>query len=319
MIKPKIIVIVGPTGIGKTKLSIEIAKKLNTEIISADSMQIYKYMNIGTAKVTKEEASGINHHMIDIVEPDEVFSVAEFQKKSQIIINNLNNINKIPVIIGGSGLYINSLIYDLDFSKTIGDNNIRDYYNSMYHEKGIDELFNLLKKVDPVSSNKIHKNNVKRVIRALEVYDITGKPFSKLNTNFRKETNDYDCIIVGLKMDRKLLYDRINLRVDKMIANGLIDEVSKLLSMGYTKDLVSLQGLGYKEIIAYLDNQLSKDEAINILKRNTRRFAKRQFTWFLRNDKIKWFDITNIDSYNTIVDASMKYILNEVKEDNDIC
>lgn len=319
MTKPKIIVIVGPTGIGKTKLSIEIAKKLKTEVISADSMQIYKHMNIGTAKITKEEASGINHHMIDIIDPNEIFSVAEFQKKSKLIINNLNTIQKIPVIIGGSGLYINSLIYDLDFSKTIGDNDIRDYYTSLYREKGIDELFNILKKVDPVSSNKIHKNNVKRVIRALEVYDITGKPFSELNTNFHKETNDYNCIIIGLKMDRKLLYDRINLRVDKMIANGLIEEVSRLLSMGYSKDLVSLQGLGYKEIISYLDNQISKDEAINILKRNTRRFAKRQFTWFLRNDKIKWFDITNNDNYSSIVDVSMKYILNEIKEDNDIC
>ena len=305
----KIIVIVGPTAVGKTYVSVELAKKLSTEIISADSMQIYKQMDIGTAKVSKDEMHGISHHMIDIVNPDESYSVSDFKEDSEKIIDNMILNNHIPIIVGGSGLYVNSLIYDLDFGKAKSDEKLRDYYTYYHREHGEDALYDKLQKIDPESALKIHKNNVKRVIRALEVYDITGSKFSELNTDIRKQRNKYECIFVGLSMDRKTLYERINQRVDKMISDGLIEEVKKLLDKGYHKDLVSMQGIGYKEIIDYLEGSLSFEEAINILKRNTRRFAKRQYTWFLRDENVKWFDIKGINEIDLTVDEIYKHLI----------
>lgn len=318
MTLPKLIVVIGPTAVGKTKISVEIAKKLDSEIISADSMQIYRYMDIGTAKVAESETLGVKHHMIDIVNPDESFSVSEFQKEAFEIIDKLHNENKVPVIAGGSGLYINSIIYDLDFSQTQASDKIRGYYYSLYKEKGSAELLKLLKKVDPISAEKIHEHNIKRIIRALEVFDITGKPYSELNTNFRKENNKYDFIIIGLTMERESLYKRINLRVDEMINEGLLEEVSSLLKKGYTENLVSMQGIGYKEIISYLKDDITRDEAIRILKRDTRRFAKRQFTWFSKDDRIKWFDVEK-DNYEQIINNVYNYILNRLKEDKNVC
>jgi len=305
----KIIVLVGPTAVGKTYVSVELAKRFNTEIISADSMQIYKGMDIGTAKITEDDKHGIIHHMIDIIFPDENYSVSEFKFKSEKTMDEILIKNKIPIIVGGSGLYVNSLIYDLDFGKAKSDSKIRDYYTSLYNEYGEDYLYYKLKEVDPESACKIHKNNVKRVIRALEVHDITGKKFSEMNTDIRKQSEKYDCVLIGLSMERNVLYNRINQRVDKMICNGLIEEVKNLLNKGYDKNLVSMQGIGYKEIIHYLDGDMVLEESVNILKRNTRRFAKRQFTWFLRDQNVKWYNIPSIDELDIVVDDIYKYIL----------
>lgn len=305
----KILVIVGPTAVGKTYVSIELAKKFNTEIISADSMQVYKYMDIGTAKVTEEEACGIKHHMLDLVYPNEEFSVSEFQKIAEKHIDNLIDNDKLPIVIGGSGLYVNSLLYDLDFGKVKSDEKVKKYYTDFYNEHGTEKLHELLVNVDSEAAAKIHKNNVKRVIRALEVCHITGKKFSEMNTDIRKPSEKYNCIIIGLEMDRDILYQRINKRVDIMVENGLIEEVKSLLDKGYDRNLVSLQGIGYKEIIDYLEEKTTKQDAIDILKTNTRRFAKRQFTWFKADSNIKWFDLTNLDKIDKVINNIYDYTL----------
>lgn len=298
----KILVIVGPTAVGKTYVSIELAKKFNTEIISADSMQVYKYMDIGTAKVTEQEACGIKHHMIDLVEPDEEFSVSEFQKMAEKHIDEIHNKGKFPIIIGGSGLYLNSLLYDLDFGTVKSDEKVKKYYTEYYEEHGIDKLYELLINVDPKACEKIHKNNVKRVIRALEVCHITGKKFSDMSTDIRKPSNKYDFKIVGLEMDRELLYQRINKRVDLMLDDGLLDEVKALINKGYTKYMTSMRGIGYKEIVDYLEGIVTKEEAIENLKQNTRRFAKRQFTWFKADKNIQWYDLTDLSAIDLIIE-----------------
>ncbi|MFA9424114.1 MAG: tRNA (adenosine(37)-N6)-dimethylallyltransferase MiaA [Sedimentibacter sp.] len=308
----KIIVIVGPTAVGKTYVSVELAKKMNTQVISADSMQIYKGMNIGTAKVLPEEMQEIKHHMIDLINPDENYSVSDFKKEAENIIDNMLINNNIPIIVGGSGLYVNSLIYDLDFGKAKSNDEIREYYTYYYENHGEDALFEKLRNIDPESAEKIHKNNVKRVIRALEVYDITGKKFSELNTDIRKQSDKYECILVGLSTDRKILYDRINQRVDKMLADGLVEEVKSLMNKGYDKNLVSLQAIGYKEIIEYLDGNITLEEAVNILKRNTRRFAKRQYTWFLKDENVKWFQIENLDEINMTLEKIHEYLSTQI-------
>ncbi len=304
----KIIVIVGPTAVGKTYISVELAKKLNTEIISADSMQIYKGMNIGTAKITDEEKQGIIHHMIDIINPDEEYSVSEFKYDAEKIIDRLLSENRIPIIVGGSGLYVNSLIYDLDFGNTKSNKKLREYYTYYYKEHGEDALYDKLLKIDPVAAEKIHKNNIKRIIRALEVYDITGVKFSELNTDIRKKSNKYDCILIGLSMERKVLYERINQRVDEMLSNGLVDEVSSLIKKGYGKNLVSMRGIGYKEIIEYLEGNTDYEEAVNTLKQNTRRFAKRQYTWFLKDENVKWFSVDNPSEIDKTLDSIIEYL-----------
>lgn len=305
----KIIVLVGPTAVGKTYASIELAKRFNTEIISADSMQIYKGMDVGTAKITEHEKQNITHHMIDIINPDDIYSVSDFKVESEKIIDRILSENRIPIIVGGSGLYVNSIIYDLDFGKAKSDNKIREHYTALYHEHGADYLYDLLKDVDAEAAEKIHKNNVKRVMRALEVHNITGRKFSETNTDIRKKSEKYDCILIGLSMDRKILYERINERVDKMLSEGLVDEVKSLIDQGYNKNLISMQGIGYKEIIDYLEGTMSFEESINILKRNTRRFAKRQFTWFLNDDNVKWFSISSVNEIDNTVDNIYKYII----------
>ena len=304
----KIIVIVGPTAVGKTYISVELAKKLNTEIISADSMQIYKGMNIGTAKITEEEKQGIIHHMIDIINPDEEYSVSEFKYDAEKIIDRLLSENRIPIIVGGSGLYVNSLIYDLDFGNTKSNKKLREYYTYYYKEHGEDALYDKLLKIDPVAAEKIHKNNIKRIIRALEVYDITGVKFSELNTDIRKKSNKYDCILIGLSMERKVLYERINQRVDEMLSKGLVDEVNSLIKKGYRKNLVSMRGIGYKEIIEYLEGNTDYEEAVNTLKQNTRRFAKRQYTWFLKDENVKWFSVDNPSEIDKTLDSIIEYL-----------
>ena len=308
MSKEKLIVILGPTSVGKTKVSVDIAKKLKSEIISTDSMQIYKKMNIGTAKVTEEEKSGIKHHMIDLIDPGEEFTVYDYQNQSLKIIDRLIKEDKTPILVGGSGLYINSILYDLDFNKVSSNEEVRNKYYEIEKTKGKEYLYDLLEKRDPEAAEKIHPNNIKRVVRALEVTEITGEKYSE-NSNFRKYSEKYDFIIIGLEMNRELLYNRINLRVDEMIKDGLIEEVKSLYNNGYNKSYQSMQAIGYKEIIDFLEGNISKSEAIRLIKRNTRRFAKRQITWFNPDDRIKWFDMSDYEiNYDSTLNKILLYI-----------
>lgn len=312
--KENLFIIVGPTGIGKTKISIELAKALNGEIISADSMQIYKYMDIGTAKVTKEEMEGIPHHLINIINPDEDFTVSNYKENAKKIISEINSAGKLPIVVGGTGLYINSLIYDLNFTKVVSDDNLRIQLEKIADKYGNDFLHKKLEAVDEKSAEKIHKNDIKRIIRAIEIYKITGKPMSVHNKNFRKPNNEYNLTMIGLNMDRKKLYEKINNRVNSMIDKGLLEEVKALLDMGYSKDLVSMEGIGYKEIIMYLEGHISLERAIEIIQQASRNYAKRQLTWFRRNETINWINIEEFPSFdNLIEDIILKFKTNTFK------
>ena len=293
MKKVPIIILTGPTAVGKTNLSIDLAKELNAEIISADSMQIYKYMDIGSAKITIDEMQGVKHYLVDEVTPDYVFSVSEFQKRADDYIQKINDENKKVLVTGGTGLYLNSLIYNMDFAKSDANNELREKLRIELEENGIDYMHNKLKELDPEAAQRIHKNNTKRVIRALEVC-LSGEKMNDFSNDL-KFNEKYNPIIIVLNREREHLYQRINKRVDIMMDNGLIDEVKNLLKMGYTKDMISMQGIGYKEIIKYLDGEYTLDEAIDIIKRDSRRYAKRQLTWFRRYDDAKWF---NLDEYS---------------------
>lgn len=295
MKKIPIIILTGPTAVGKTNLSIDLAKELNAEIISADSMQIYKYMDIGSAKVTKEEMDGVVHYMIDEVTPDVPFSVSEFQMRSEKYIEEINKKGKSVLITGGTGLYLNSLIYNMDFAKSNANNEIREKLEQELAENGIDYMHEKLRGLDEEAANRIHKNNTKRVIRAIEVC-MSGQKMNDFSKDLRYNEK-YKPIIIVLNRDREVLYQRINKRVDIMLENGLLDEVKELLKMGYTKDMISMQGIGYKEMIKYLDGEYTYDEAIEIIKRDSRRYAKRQLTWFKRYQDAKWFDL---DKYQDI-------------------
>jgi len=271
-------------------------------------MQIYKKMNIGTAKVTEEEKSGIKHHMIDLIDPGEEFTVYDYQNQSLKIIDRLIKEDKTPLLVGGSGLYINSILYDLDFNKVSSNEEVRNKYYEIEKTKGKEYLYDLLEKRDPEAAEKIHPNNIKRVVRALEVTEITGEKYSE-NSNFRKYSEKYDFIIIGLEMNRKLLYNRINARVDEMIKEGLFDEVKELYQEGYDNTYQSMQAIGYKEVIDYIERKTSKEEAVRLIKRNTRRFAKRQITWFKPDDRIRWFDISDYrNTYNSTLNKILSYI-----------
>lgn len=306
--KEKLIVIVGPTGIGKTSLSLEIASSLNGEIISADSMQIYKYMNIGTAKIKEDEMKNIPHYLIDFLEPDEEFSVSNYRDRTKQIITKINNKDKIPILVGGTGLYVNSIVYDLNFTKVASDEDVRAELENSKNKFGNEYLLNMLREVDPKSADRINVNDTKRIIRAIEIYKITGKPMSLHNNNFRKINDDYNLAMIGLNMDRKKLYDRINHRVDEMIQNGLIDEVKSLIESGYDKNLISMQAIGYKEIIMYLEGSVTLERAIEMIKKGSRNYAKRQLTWFRREDRIKWFNIDKYDNINELSSIVLKCI-----------
>lgn len=310
--KENLCVISGPTGIGKTKLSLELAKSLKGEIISADSMQIYKHMDIGTAKILKKDMEGVPHHLIDEIYPDEDFTVSNFKTKAKELISKINLRKKLPIVVGGTGLYINSLVYDLNFTKVSYDEKIRFKYEKIACDKGLDYLHSLLVDVDPKSSKKINMNDKKRVIRALEIYDITGKTMSEYNKDFRKENKDYNSSIICLNMDRSKLYDRINSRVDKMIEKGLIEEVNNLLEMGYNKNSVALQGIGYKEIIMYFDKKLTLEDSINLIKQKSRNYAKRQITWFRRDNRVKWISIDDFEDFDSLKDYTERYIIEKM-------
>lgn len=308
MKKIPLIILTGPTAVGKTDLSIKLAKNLNAEIISADSMQIYKYMDVGSAKVTKEEMDGVPHYMIDEVSPDFSFSVSEFQERANKYIEKINNEGKRVLVTGGTGLYLNSLIYDMDFAKSDANSEIREELRIELEQNGIDYMHNKLRSLDNDAADRIHKNNTKRVIRAIEVCLSGGKmnDFS----NDLKYNKEYEPIIIVLNREREHLYKRIDRRVDIMIENGLLEEVKNLLDMGYSKDMISMQGIGYKEIIKYLDQEYTYEEAIEIIKRDSRRYAKRQITWFKRYDEAKWY---NLDEYANI-DQLKCDILEHIKQ-----
>ncbi len=315
--KKPIVVIVGPTAVGKTQISIEVAKKINGEIISADSMQIYKYMDIGTAKPTKEEMQNITHYLIDEIYPDQDFNVALFQQRAFHYIDKILSKGKIPIVVGGTGLYVNSLVHPLDFTESITNWEYRKELNKIAEKNGNVFLHDMLKKVDPKSASQIHPNNRKRIIRALEVYHETGRTMSYYKDQNRNKSIPFQLVYFGLNMERDLLYDRINKRVDIMIESGLIQEVKDLLSKGYHSGLVSMQGLGYKEIIKYLQGQYTYQEAVYILKRDTRRFAKRQITWFKRDDRIMWFKLDEYESKEDVVTDMAHIIKKEIPLKND--
>ena len=281
----KLVIITGPTGIGKTEISLKLAKKYKGEIISSDSMQIYKKLDIGTAKLDLSKTT-IPHYMIDVVEADENFSVAEFKNKSKKIISGINERGGIPFVVGGTGLYINSLVYNLDFTETEADYQYRNELNKILEKDGSEILYNKLLDLNSDMAEKIHKNNGQRIIRALEIL----KNGNEKGNNFRQENKDYNLVYIVLNMDRERLYDRINDRVDKMINLGLVEEVKGLLNDGIDKNSQSLKAIGYKEVISYLDNEIDYDEMVELIKKNSRHYAKRQLTWFRRDDRIKWFD-----------------------------
>ncbi|MCU9611976.1 tRNA (adenosine(37)-N6)-dimethylallyltransferase MiaA [Caldibacillus lycopersici] len=304
--KEKLLVLIGPTSVGKTKMSIDLAKKFNGEIISGDSMQIYRGMDIGTAKITEEEMGGIPHHLIDIKNPDESFSVAEFQQLVRKKITEITNRKRLPMIVGGTGLYIQSVIYDYQFSEVPGDEKIRQQLTESAEKEGIEKLYGQLQVIDPKAAAKIHPNNERRVIRALEVYVTTGKTMTEYEESQKKELL-YDVVLIGLTMDRELLYQRINDRVDIMMQRGLLNEVRTLHASGL-QNVQSLQAIGYKELLEYLDGHVSLEEAIANLKQNTRRFAKRQFTWFKNKMDIMWFDLTDERQYEKIFEE-ISYVI----------
>ncbi len=285
--KPKVIVIVGPTASGKTSISIRLAKEINGEIISADSMQIYKDMNIGTAKPTVDEMEGITHHLIDFVSPDETFDVTRYKAKCIDAIEEILQKGKVPIIVGGTGLYISSLINGIEFSSVPEDKNYREEMFQLAKEKGNAFLHNRLREIDPDAADIIDANNIRRVIRALEIYKVTGKTKTKIDKESRKEVK-YDFKVYGIETPREKLYEQINLRVDKMLENGLIEEVKELLRK-YSLSNTALQALDYKEVIEFLNGEITYDDMVEKLKTNTRRYAKRQLTWFKKEEKIKWY------------------------------
>lgn len=304
-----LLIIAGPTAVGKTKISIEVAKKLNGEIISADSMQIYKHMNIGSAKIKAEEMQGISHYMIDIIEPSDNFSAAEFKKSAEIYINDISNRGKLPIIAGGTGLYINSLICNYDFTEADKDEEYRNELYELAEIKGKEYLHELLKEVDIDSYKKLFPNDLKRVIRALEVYKLTGKTIGKYNSNKLLHKIPYNIFYFVLNMERSKLYDRINNRVDIMIKEGLIDEVKKLSKIGCTSDMQSMKGIGYKELLNYLDGNISLDEAVQMIKQGSRNYAKRQLTWFRKDDRVDWINKDDYKDDNEVIN----YIIRKYK------
>ena len=307
--KEKILVIAGPTAVGKTELSINIAKRLNGEIISADSMQIYKYMDIGSAKVTKEEMDNVTHHMIDVVDPKDSFSASEFKEMATKNINDIITRNKLPILAGGTGLYIDAVTCNMNFSESEKDENYRLELEELAIKHGNEYIHNMLKDIDEKSYNSIHPNNRKRVIRALEVYKLTGKPFSSYNAGEDFYKSNYDVRYFVLTMDREKLYNRINLRVDIMLEKGLVDECIKLRDMGYNSQMQSMQGIGYKEILYYLENRLSLEEAIDMIKQGSRNYAKRQLTWFKRDPRAIFLDKDNLSD-----DEIINIITNEMNK-----
>lgn len=301
--KKTVVAIVGPTAVGKTGLSIEAAKRFNGEVISGDSMQVYRGMDIGTAKVSPQEMQGIPHHLIDIIEPHEEYSAKDFQTQAQQLIEQITERGRLPVIAGGSGLYIQAALFDYHFPDIRRNDELTEQLTKQAREKGIDEIYSRLQKVDPEQAKKIHPNNHRRVIRALEIYETTGRTKTEWEKEQKREPS-YNTIFIGLEMEREKLYAEINNRVDEMIHKGLLDEVTRLYKEGL-KNTQAMKAIGYKEFIPYLEEKDTLESCIEALKQNSRRYAKRQYTWFKNKMDIKWYPVspeTKKDSFQMILD-----------------
>lgn len=309
--KKPLIILTGPTAVGKTKASIGLAKAIGGEIISADSMQVYRHMDIGSAKITKEEMADVPHYLIDVLEPEEEFHVVRFQQMAKVAMADIYSRGKIPIIVGGTGFYIQALLYDIDFTENEGDSVYREKLEALAKEKGAAYLHEQLAMVDPKSAEEIHANNIKRVIRALEFYHQTGQKISEHNERERQKESPYQFCYFVLNDRRECLYERIDQRVDQMIRNGLVQEVQTLKERGCTKQMVSMQGLGYKEIFSYLEGDCSLEEAVYIIKRDTRHFAKRQLTWFKRERDVIW---VQKDELNYDDEKLLQNLLESIKE-----
>lgn len=305
-----LIVLTGPTAVGKTALSVKLAKAVNGEIISADSMQVYRHMDIGSAKVMKEEMDGVAHHLIDILEPEEEFNVVLFQRLAKEAIADICSRNKLPILVGGTGFYIQSVLYDIDFTETKEDDSYRRQLEELAKAQGAQKLHDMLRRVDPGAAEQIHANNVKRVIRALEFHAQTGVLISAHNEAERQKMPAYRSRYFVLTDDREKIYERIDLRVDKMLEDGLLNEVQLLKDRGLKKEMVSMQGLGYKEILAYLDGEYDLERAIYLIKRDTRHFAKRQLTWFKREKNVIWVDRRDFLDENNI----LQFLIDQAEE-----
>lgn len=309
--KKPLIILTGPTAVGKTKASIGLAKAIGGEIISTDSMQVYRHMDIGSAKITKEEMADVPHYLIDVLEPEEEFHVVRFQQMAKAAMADIYSRGKIPIIVGGTGFYIQALLYDIDFTENEGDSVYREKLEALAKEKGAAYLHGQLAMVDPKSAEEIHANNIKRVIRALEFYHQTGQKISEHNERERQKESPYQFCYFVLNDRRECLYERIDQRVDQMIRNGLVQEVQTLKERGCTKQMVSMQGLGYKEIFSYLEGDCSLEEAVYIIKRDTRHFAKRQLTWFKRERDVIW---VQKDELNYDDEKLLQSLLESIKE-----
>ena len=293
--KQPLLILTGPTAVGKTDLSIALAKKINGAVISADSMQVYRGMDIGSAKVTPEEMQGVKHYLIDVLDPEDEFHVVRFQEMAKAALKEIYANGQIPIIAGGTGFYIQALLYDIDFTEQEEDITLREHYAALAQEHGNEYLHEMLRHVDPVSAEIIHTNNVKRTIRALEYFEKTGEPISKHNEQERAKESPYDFRYFVLTDERAHLYERIDRRVDLMLEAGLVDEVKRLRDQGCHKGMISMQGLGYKEILSWLEGEISYEEAVYLLKRDTRHFAKRQLTWFRRERDVIWLNKPDYD------------------------
>jgi len=316
MTKNKLIILAGPTASGKTSVSIDLAKRLGGEIISADSMQVYKYMDVGTAKISVEEMQGVKHHLIDVLDPKEDFNIVKFQNMVKCSIEEIVKNGHIPILVGGTGFYIQSVIYDIDFNNEDDNSSVRKKLEEEYDAFGADFMHEKLKKIDIVSAQTIHKNNKKRIIRAIEYFLINNEPISSHNEVQREKKSPYDYRFFVLNPPRDILYERINKRVDIMVENGLVDEVKKLREMGLSTANISMQGIGYKEIIEYLDGLVSLETAIENIKQNTRHMAKRQVTWFKREKDVIYVDPFSFESNDKIVDYMIEKI-NTERMDNE--
>lgn len=311
MEKRPLVILTGPTAVGKTALSVAFAKAINGEIISADSMQVYRHMDIGSAKVTKEEMEGVPHHLIDVLEPAEEFNVVLFQKMARQAAEEIESRGHIPILVGGTGFYIQALLYNIDFAENDEDRRLRRSLEEIAKEQGVSALYEKLRAVDPESCEIIHANNVKRVIRAIEFYEKTGKKISAHNREQRQNISPYRFAYFVLNDDREKIYRQIDQRVDLMMERGLVEEVRALRAMGCSRGMVSMQGLGYKEILSYLEGEISQEEAVYLIKRDTRHFAKRQLTWFKREKEVTWIEKNVFDYSSQNMLAFMQDFLHE--------
>ncbi len=309
--KKPLVILAGPTAVGKTKASIGLAKAIGGEIISADSMQVYRYMDIGSAKISPQEMQGVPHYLVDVLDPRDEFHVVRFQQMAKQAMEEIYSHGNIPILVGGTGFYIQSVLYDIDFAADGEDSAYRKELEQLAQANGAEYLHQKLKEVDFEYAAQVHANNVKKVIRALEFYHQTGKKLSAHNIEQRSKESGYNFAYFVLNDRRAHLYQRIDLRVEQMLKDGLVEEVTRLKGMGYTRDMVSMQGLGYKEMLDYLDGRISLEEAVEIIKRDTRHFAKRQITWFKREKDVCWIDKSQLDNREDLVLETMLSVLRE--------